>query len=25
MATAESLQAHSKAVEIRMDWIKSKI
>jgi histidinol dehydrogenase len=25
MATAEGLQAHSKAVELRMDWIKSKI
>jgi len=25
MATAEGLQAHSKAVELRMEWIKSKI
>jgi histidinol dehydrogenase len=25
MATAEGLQAHSKAVELRVDWIKSKI
>ncbi|MFA9205881.1 MAG: histidinol dehydrogenase [Burkholderiaceae bacterium] len=25
MSTAEGLQAHSKAVELRMDWIKSKI
>jgi len=25
MSTAEGLQAHSKAVEIRMEWIKSKI
>ena len=25
MATAEGLQAHSKAVELRMDWIKSKM
>ena len=25
MATAESLQAHSKAVELRVEWIKSKI
>ena len=25
MATAEGLQAHSKAVELRMEWIKSKM
>jgi histidinol dehydrogenase len=25
MATAEGLQAHSKAVELRVEWIKSKI